>query len=317
MGQRDLVTNKCLSDEERYSDLINAVVFEGEQRIHSKDLQEVDSRSVISQWLYKHGYKNRQLYRDIIKKVAFGMNFAVIGVENQNEVHYLMPLRVMAYDVAEYEKQAAKIRKLTRKKKNISSAEFLSEFGKDNKLHPCVTIVLFYGKDWDGSMDLYGLLDFTDIPEKLKGYVNNYSVHIVNMAEWKKVELFKTDLKQIFSFLCCANDKNKIQELIEQDLAFRELDEDAYDMIAEYAASPVLKRIKKHYQKGGKVDMCKGLNDWMEEERLFGIEQGIEAFVQDKIEDGRQEDEIVNRLVLRFHLDEGKAKNYYQKYSVK
>lgn len=317
MGQRDLVTNKCLSDEERYSDLINAVVFDGERRIRSKDLQEVDSRSVISKWLYKHGYKNRQLYRDIIKKVAFGMNFAVIGVENQNEVHYLMPLRVMAYDVAEYEKQCAKIRKTIRKRKDVSVAEFLSGFGKDNKLHPCITIVLFYGQDWDGSKDLYGLLDFTDIPEKIKRYVNNYHVHIVNMAEWENVEMFKTDLKQIFSFLHCANDRNKIKDLIEHDIAFQELDEDAYDMIAEYVASPILKQIKKHYQKGGKVDMCKGLNDWMEEERLVGIEQGIEAFVQDKIEDGKQEDEIVSRLILRFHLDEGKAKDYYQKYGVK
>ena len=55
--------------------------------------------------------------------------------------------------------------------------------------------MLFYGQDWDGSKDLYGLLDFTDIPEKIKSYVNNYHVHIVNIAEWENVENFKTDLK--------------------------------------------------------------------------------------------------------------------------
>lgn len=37
--------------------------------------------------------KYRQRYRDLIKKAAFGVNFIVIGVENQEKVHYLMPLR--------------------------------------------------------------------------------------------------------------------------------------------------------------------------------------------------------------------------------
>jgi len=51
MGQRDLVTNMCLSDTERYADLINAIIFEGEQKLHSEELQEIDSRSVIGKWI--------------------------------------------------------------------------------------------------------------------------------------------------------------------------------------------------------------------------------------------------------------------------
>lgn len=66
----------------------------------------------------------KQKYRDLIRKVAMGINFAVIGVENQEAVHYLMPLRSMAYDVAEYEKQAHSIRKKVRREKGISQAEF-------------------------------------------------------------------------------------------------------------------------------------------------------------------------------------------------
>lgn len=321
MGQKDLATNKCLSDAERYADLINAVVFNGEQRLHSEELQEVDSKSVISGWLYKYGYKGRQLYRDVVKRAAFGANFAVVGLENQNDVHYLMPLRSMAYDLAEYEKQASKIGKLIRKKKNITSAEFLSRFGKKDRLHPCVTIVLFYGKEWDGSKELYDLIDFTDIPEEMKEYVNNYKVHIVNVSKWENVEMFKTDLKQIFSFLRCANDKEKIKELTDNDPEFQSLDEEAYDMLSEYASSSVLKRLKKKYCKGGKVNMCKGLQDWAAEERLVGMEQGmergIEVFVQDKLEDGKSKEEIVSKLILRFQIDDVKANNYYQKYGVK
>lgn len=329
MGQKDLVTNKYLSDCERYADLINAVVFGGEQKLCSEELQEGDSKSVISGWLYKYGYRGRQLYRDIVKKAAFGTNFAVVGVENQSEVHYLMPLRVMAYDLAEYEKQALKIRKLIRKAKIIPSAEFLSQFGRKEQLHPCITIVLYYGKEWDGSKELYDLIDFTDIPEEIKEYVNNYKVHIVNVSKWENVEMFKTDLKQIFSFLRCANDRKKIQELTDGDPEFQRLDEDAYDMLAEYANSPILKRLKKKCKKGGKVDMCKGLQDWAAEERLIGkeqgrmegieqgIERGIQIFIRDKIEDGKSKEEIVGKLILCFQMNDVKAKGYYDKYSTK
>lgn len=62
--------------------------------------------------------------------------------------------------------------------------------------------------------------------------------------------------------------------------------------------------------------MCKGLQDWAKEERLVGMEQGIEAFVQDKMEDGKGKEEIVSKLILRFKIDEVKANDYYQKYRV-
>ena len=60
--------------------------------------------------------------------------------------------------------------------------------------------------------------------------------------------------------------------------------------------------------------MCKGLRDWMEEERLIGVEQGIEAFVKDKVEEGIAEDIVISKLVLRFQLEPAKAGEYYKKY---
>lgn len=39
------------------------------------------------------------------------MNFAIIGIENQEMFDYSIPLRNMSYDVGGYEKQAAKIRR--------------------------------------------------------------------------------------------------------------------------------------------------------------------------------------------------------------
>ena len=76
------------------------------------DLADKGKRLLHGQGAFNHkGRKQKAKYRDLIRKVAFGVNFAVIGIENQEEVHYLMPIRVMSYDAAEYERQASVIKK--------------------------------------------------------------------------------------------------------------------------------------------------------------------------------------------------------------
>ena len=274
--EKDLEIGRCLSDDKRYADLINGLLFAGEQRIQESDLQEVDSQSFLKRGSRKKSERYRQLRRDLIKKSAFGVNFALIGVENQERVHYLMPLRTLEYDAAEYGKQAARIRKQVKQLKKKETAEFLSGFSKEDKLYPCITIVLYYGDDWDGAKSLHELIDFTDIPEELKKYVNDYPLHIFNMTKLENVDVFRTDLKQIFSFLKYAKDKSKLKELISSDPAYQELDEEAYDMIAACTHAVRLIPIKKTYRKDGKVDMCQALEEMLADEREEGREEGRE-----------------------------------------
>lgn len=270
---KDLVVKECLSVDERYADLVNGLLLGGEQRIKPSDLQELDSQ----QWSKERGKKKkkyRQMYRDLIRKTAFGINFSLVGVENQELVHYLMPLRTMEYDSAAYRKQAAKIAKTIKDKTGLSDAEFLSKFRKSDRLHPCVTIVLYYGEDWDGAKTLHELLDFTDIPDELRKYVNDYPVHIFDILKIENTEVFRTDLKQIFNFLQCAKDKEKLQKLVENDNAYQQLNEDAYDMIAVFTNNEKFIEVKEKYEKEGKVNMCQAIEEWLEENRLVGVQQG-------------------------------------------
>lgn len=43
----------------------------------------MDSQSFLKRWSRKKSERYRPLRRDLIKKRAFGVNFALIGVENQ------------------------------------------------------------------------------------------------------------------------------------------------------------------------------------------------------------------------------------------
>ena len=117
---KDLIQKRCLGDNRRYADLLNGYVFKGKQVLQAKDLTDMDTQS--SMWGGGRVWgrtRYRGWRRDLMKKATLGVNFAVVGVENQGEVHYLMPLRNMGYDVSEYERQAEKVKKTVRNQRMI------------------------------------------------------------------------------------------------------------------------------------------------------------------------------------------------------
>lgn len=61
--------------------------------------------------------------RDVVKKMALGMEFVVWGIENQQTTHYAMPLRTMLYDVLGYLKE---YQGTVRQKKNTGIKEKVS-----------------------------------------------------------------------------------------------------------------------------------------------------------------------------------------------
>ena len=200
MGQRDYCLKRYLSDEARFADLINGVLGEGHQLISPKDLTDMDSQVGYREPEWAAGdVGGRVKYRDLLKRAACGINFIVIGVEHQEHPNYLMPLRCMGYDVREYERQAAveksRLRQWKKMRKRdgssdagaeavhtsdaaeLTTAEFLSGFRKDTLLHPCITIVLYFGDQWDAASSLHQLLDFSSIPESLRRFVNDYGLY--------------------------------------------------------------------------------------------------------------------------------------------
>ena len=211
-----------LSDDARYADVINGIGCKGEQVVKEEDLQEMDTQTGMfrgPKFIHRFSQlgKGNVKVRDCLRKVAFGTNFAIIGIENQETMDYSIPLRNMSYDVDAYERQAKKIRKETRKKyKGLSAGEYLYGFKKDDKLLPAVTFILYSGsKAWEGPKTLHEILDFTYIPEGLKEMVADYQINLVEIRELEDTSVFKTDVKQVFDFIRCSNDKNALKELVE------------------------------------------------------------------------------------------------------
>ena len=111
------------------------------------------------------------------------MDFVILGLENQQKIHYAMPLRIMQGDVMLYMKEYNEIQKEHKKNPDETSGEFLSKFKKTDRLHPVITICVYYGEEeWDGPKCLTDMLKISD---KMEALVSDYKM---NFLEIKKSE---------------------------------------------------------------------------------------------------------------------------------
>ena len=123
MGEKD-ITEKILEDHnDVFADIINGLIFAGEQRILPESLENT---AVHSQ--YKaDDEKVHELERDVAKYWKDqDVQLAICGIENQSKVEKNMPFRIVGYDGTAYRSQLQQERK---------------------KMLPVVTIVLYFGTD--------------------------------------------------------------------------------------------------------------------------------------------------------------------------
>lgn len=284
--EKDMVWKRFFSDNERYADLINGIGCRGKQIVCRDDLEELDTQTGI--WRNLRLVRERKSVRfshwngirDMLRKVALGINFAVIGVENQEEIDYRLPLRIMSYDIGEYERQAARIRKeIRRNHSGLKPGEYLYGFRKDSRLYPVVTFILYSGsEDWDGALNLHGIIDFEDIPQDLVELVNDYHMHLVEIRKLKNTDVFRTDVRQVFDFIRYSGDSEKLKDLVMNDRYYQDMDEDAFDVVVTYTKAEELIQVKDYHRKDGKVDMCEALTTLIKEGEVRGKAEGEECF---------------------------------------
>ena len=137
-------------------------------------------------------------FRDVVKMWTDNAMYVVLGLENQMRVHYAMPVRTMMYDAMNYSGQI-KRKGVDVRNKNASSSEYLSGFGKEDKIYPVVTLVLYYSDEkWDGPTSLY---DMMNISEEIKPLVPDYKINLVNIKEVDYTEFSDDEVKCFFKLM--------------------------------------------------------------------------------------------------------------------
>ena len=150
--------------------------------------------------------------------------------------------------------------------------EYLYGFKRDGRLFPSIILVLYYGKeDWDGLVDLHGLLDFTDVPEEFRKLVQNYRIHLVEVRKLENTDVFKTDVKLVFDIIRNADNKKKRRDLC-KDTRIWKMEDDAREMLKAHIKLPEVLEMKIYEEY--REDVARGYREWEEEERSIGREEG-------------------------------------------
>lgn len=276
MGNVDSAAKEYFSDNTKFADLCNAVLFEGEQVISADVLQEKDSTEVLAVFGVDPKHIHMQKWRDILKnaviKTTGKLCIVLFGVEAQSSVHYAMPVKNMLYDAINYGDQVKQATKKHRDEKGYKdNDEFLSGFKATDKLTPVITLTVYLGdKEWDAPRNLREM--FPDVDQRLLPFMSDYKANVIVPAEIDDFDKFKTDLKQIFEILSASGDNQKMKEMLDKDQCFTELSNETVRIINDFAGIKIPLN-----EKGSVVNMCKAWRDQKEEGRLEEIFDSVQS----------------------------------------
>ena len=254
MAEKDITEKNLEALNDVFADIVNVLLFKGEQVINEKDLETDTTKS-----MFKADGKIHEQERDVSKFWKNGeIRISILGIENQTAQDSDMPLRVISYDGASYKQQL-----LDKNQK---------------KRYPVATLVLYFGTEekWSKAKHLY---DCFEVPEKLKPFVNDYKINVFNIAflSPKTISMFKSDFKIIAEYF-------RAKRLNQKYRGSKEKLKHANETLKMFSALTGDNSFEKVYNEGnskkGGITMC----DVVERIRNDGRTEGQERIIMNLIE---------------------------------
>ncbi len=99
MAEKDTVTKEYMKDSVVFADVFNFYMYDGKEIIRPEQLKPLDTTEIILPYGEDMDIVPIQKYRDVIK-IATVMTdsnaaYLLLGIENQSNIHYAMPVRNM------------------------------------------------------------------------------------------------------------------------------------------------------------------------------------------------------------------------------
>lgn len=298
---KDTATTLLLKTKnENFAELFNRTLF-GNEMIMPDELEEKDIKETALLEITEDGRTALVQYRDVVKGIKDGRTLAVLGVENQSDIDYHMPFRILEVDFVNYARQVRIIEEQhlkmwkdsegnIHKPKTITPGEYLGRFLKTDKLLPCITLVVYWGETpWDGPKKLSDL--FADGP--WGAFAWDLKMNILDVCRMTDEEIcsYTSELRTVFGFKKYARDKERLSHFINKNQEyFSNVSETALNAMNELTHSPELKGLKKpeyRTQEGG-FNVCLGLRGIIEDGIKEGIEERIKEGRKVGIEEGRK-----------------------------
>uniref|UniRef100_UPI004057014C hypothetical protein n=1 Tax=Acetatifactor sp. TaxID=1872090 RepID=UPI004057014C len=259
MGEHNNAMCGYFARAENCADFWNGILFQGRQEIRPEELE----------------YSDKEYY-GIIKNT--------------------MPVRKLAYDAQEYQRQMQKVigqnrveaarlaeeAKMTAKpmpnKYWRNSGEFLYGLHKGDKIPPLITVALYCGTEkYDGCNDLSDMLNSKYIDTEYGKWISGYPLHVIVLQDLQE-EYFKTGLRELIGVMKRSSDSEALLEYCNENRErFEKLDDFTIETIGVMIGNQNLIQFK---QERGGLDMCKAFEMVKEEGRLEGKIEGEERYAK-------------------------------------
>lgn len=293
MGRKDTVTKAYMRNNSVFADAFNYLIYGGKTVVDPEKLHELDTTEIALPFVQEENGTRKeeavQKYRDVLKSTVIKRDneaaYILLGIENQTDIHYAMPVRNMIYDALQYGKQVADIAARHRTKddntKTHNRGEYLSGFNQKDKITPVITLVLHFSAEaWDGPMSLHEMMSVQD--RELLKFVPDYQLHLIDPARLHKTELekFSTSLSAVLGYIKYSKNRKELSEFL-KDHPHMEVEADAARVIKEITKTRL--DIPKNAEV---IDVCQAIEDMLTERAAESKAEGKLELLAELVQNG-------------------------------
>ena len=121
-----------------------------------------------------------------------------------------------------------------------------------------ITLVLYYGESlWDGPTCLSDMM--ISMSDNIKEYFSDYKLNLVQILDSDKYSFYNEDVKDVFYI--ARSIYNKDIDAILNKYKTRNVDNEVMKLISVLTATPQIMNLCKSNKQGGKVNMCKAMEE--------------------------------------------------------
>lgn len=324
MGKIDTITKEYMENPVIFADAFNQFLYHGEQRIDPTQLTELDTTGIVVPYGTDNAGVPEQKYRDVLKLLHAMTDgdaaYCVMGIENQADIHYALPVRNGVYDFLQLSHQVSKAANShkramkekepeagqsaqTKKEEIPTDGEFLSGFWRTDRLVPVITLVIYFGsEDWDAPLSLKEMYSSTN--NVILAHAPNYHVNLISPQKMSDGEIdeFHSSLREVMLYIKYSKDKAKLDEIIEENSRYQSMERQAAEVINVITGS------KLKYPEGeGDVNMCLAIQQMREESKIEGAVETYKDL-------GISLVETIKRIAERFQLTENESSEMVKQY---
>lgn len=301
MGKKNDLLNHYLEKAEIFAEFCNVAIYKGQRMILPQDLADAQRNYARMKRGRDGVLRSTVRERDVMKLLCRSPHFVKIALENQDSLHYCMPLRCREYDDLELNSQLTWLKKSHHDAQDLKNgAEYLSGISSSDRLTPVVTIVFYHGKgDWNAARLLSDMLDTAGMDPTLKQLLPDYRMNLVCLQDLPE-ESFQTGLRDLIALLKRREDKKAMEKyLADNQERLSHIDQELYTLLCTMLNLSGLNRRREQYynDETEDYDMCTAIRELRKEsERIRerrGEKRGEErlgALIKCLTLDNRQED---------------------------